>query len=450
MSDSEIDLIINKLIKTVTLSEENNSSATTSQNVAKMTTPASGRVETVDYSLLRLYIESIAKFDGNPHTLGVFLDTCQNLITTFANPNNPNLNSFLLRAVIGKLEGRALSLIGSRTELRTWNDIKNALTLSFGDQRNIDCLIQDLIVLRPNKNEAPYSFGMRCQDARSLIISKLNTLPITVEEKTVRLQTYDDLALKTFIRGLAGHIQNNIRLRNPTSLEQAMSFVIEEENFLYSQNKSNSLNQQQRFTPMQRIAPAQPYANFPKFNPQPHFKPVQFQQFRPQNSQFQQAQFHPQQSQFQQSQFRPQFPNSSFQQQFRQNMPFPTQKHPYFSQRPSQIRRNEQQHSQNQNRNSNHSNISRYPKPMDTSSGNTPPISRPRYTFTELHAQDISQNLECENPFEYEHNAETDPNYEYYDSNRFVDEQQEMNPNFDQTDATTQNFCLDQVTPPET
>ena len=49
-------------------------------------------------------------------------------------------------------------LIGSRIELKTWNEVKRALQLSFGDQRNVDCLIQDLIVLKPFKNKSPYNF----------------------------------------------------------------------------------------------------------------------------------------------------------------------------------------------------------------------------------------------------------------------------------------------------
>lgn len=68
-----------------------------------------------------------------------------------------------------------MALIGSRLELSTWAKVNDALTLSFGEQRNLDCRIQDLISLKPQKNEPPYNFGMRCQDARSLLISQLNS-----------------------------------------------------------------------------------------------------------------------------------------------------------------------------------------------------------------------------------------------------------------------------------
>lgn len=58
----------------------------------------------------------------------------------------------------------------------------------------------------------------------------------------MQLENYDNLAFKTFIRGLSGQLQNNIRLRNPNSLEQAMFLVIEEENFLQYKIILNRVN----------------------------------------------------------------------------------------------------------------------------------------------------------------------------------------------------------------
>lgn len=63
--------------------------------------------------------------------------------------------------------------------------------LSFGDQINIDCLGQDLIELRSNKNE---TLIMRCHYSRSMIFAKLNTLlDITAAEKHIRIHNYNDL-----------------------------------------------------------------------------------------------------------------------------------------------------------------------------------------------------------------------------------------------------------------
>lgn len=93
---------------------------------------------TVNYQLLKLYIETVLSFDGNPHVSNVFLDSCQTLFTTI-NSNDPQLDTFLMRAIVGKLTGKVLSLLGSRSELRRWTEIREALILSLGDQRDIDC-----------------------------------------------------------------------------------------------------------------------------------------------------------------------------------------------------------------------------------------------------------------------------------------------------------------------
>lgn len=44
--------------------------------------------------------------------------------------------------IIGKWKMRRL--VGSRIKLRIWGEIKFTVHLYFSDQRNIDCLVQDL------------------------------------------------------------------------------------------------------------------------------------------------------------------------------------------------------------------------------------------------------------------------------------------------------------------
>lgn len=358
----------------------------------------------VNYQLLRLYIDTIPNYDGNPHTLCIFIDNCENLINTFSDQNNPTINNFILRAIIGKLVGRALSLIGSRTELTSWDQIKDSLNLSFGDQRNLDCLIQDLIVMRPHKAETAYNFGMRCQDARSLIISKLNTLGMPNNEKIIHLRSYDDLALKTFIRGLTGQIQMNIRLRNPDSLEKAMSLVIEEENFLYSQQRTNALNTQV-FRPLQRLQPIRPNSN-PQIQ---HKPPMQFN--RPNfPSNFQQTQS-PRPYLTNQQNFTRNFTN---QPNWHPNPNFVPHRNQYFLQRPSQVLPNQRPNFNpnfNQNFNPNfkapsQTNRSFKPEPMDTSSSSNTrvPLKLHNITHNGLFTQKINEMEQFENPFEIQNN----------------------------------------------
>lgn len=69
------------------------------------------------------------------------------------NPDDP-LNTFLNRAVISKLTGNALFLVDSHPEIRDWNELNNLLGLTFEYQRNLDSLLQEILIMKPYKNES--------------------------------------------------------------------------------------------------------------------------------------------------------------------------------------------------------------------------------------------------------------------------------------------------------
>lgn len=383
-----------------------------------------------NYQLLRLYLDSIPHYEGNPHTLGIFLDNCEHLIHNFASETDATLNNFIIRAIFGKLTGRALSLIGSRTELKTWNEIKESLTLCFGDQRNIDCLIQDLITLCPTRNETPYNFGMRCQDARSLLHAKLNLSNTTAEEKKFHISNYNNLALKTFIRGLPNSVQTNVRLRKPDSLEIAMSYVIEEENFMYSTNQLNTLNTSSTFRPAQRITPAKPHLNHTHNITNPRFTPLNYSQNKPifnnnTNTRFTQNNLNPSYNQhrmFNPPRNIPSFPTHQ-PQITRPNPPYNTQSNfrqtpNQYPQRPQQFppRQNPVNYPQNRSYFQNHPHTQNNPRnfipePMDTSSGTSRIKPQQKFSSNELFNQDIETTKIQQN------NYANEPEFNYlYDS----------------------------------
>lgn len=285
-------------------------------NDTTSTMPADAKT---DMQLLKLYVDTVPHYDGNKDTLEVFISSCDFLFSTYNTTTDVHLRNYLIRVILGKLVSRAQILIATRTELDSWEKIKEALRLSFGDQRNIDCLEQDLITLTPFKNEPPVDFGKRIQLARSQLIAKINAQSETTMPRATKLiytNQYNKVSLKTFIRGLTGNLQSIIRLRNPETLEKAMAYVTEEENFRYTQNIAFSTNRQhlvQDKTPFKsnnvmkspfngptnhQVPPYQT----PMFRYQnPHFTPVYNNQFsRPAFPQFPAMQF---------SQPKPNFPS---------------------------------------------------------------------------------------------------------------------------------------------
>lgn len=75
-------------------------------------------------------------------------------------------------------------------------------------------------------------FGIRLQLLRSNVVQRVsNDTTLEQKEKLCHISHYDKTALNTFIAGCSGTLKNNMYLRKPASLEDAMAYVNEFENF---------------------------------------------------------------------------------------------------------------------------------------------------------------------------------------------------------------------------
>lgn len=371
----------------------------------------------INVPLLRYQADNIPVFDGNPKQLNRFLNSCENFIRAFQNSSNAQdvINICLFDTILSKLRDRAADLICSRSELTTWQSVKDALTLTFSDQRSLDCLIQDLIAMKPQRNETPLQFGMRIQDARSLLFSKLNSTVTEAAEKQIKIKHYDDFALKTFINGLPYNMQLVVRLRQPDSLEKALAYVKEEENFIYFKTGQNPNLHTQPYKPQPRINQnfTRPTSNTIR-HPPPSYRPF-IPHYQPNFN------THTPNFQFNNNTPRAQFPNS-FQNQYRPFtntqsanngkpnwQPFnrlPAMQHPHFAnQRSSAILRNQQAKS-TQSRH--------VPEPMDTSSSNSRIKPRQNFVTQELFAQQI-ENESVPSSSEYTFDEQI-PDYQNYEN----------------------------------
>lgn len=220
----------------------------------------------INYSMLRLYVDTIPQFSGESSTLSSFISAADIIFATYFREGDEMINNYLIRVIQAKLVGRAQVLVGSRMELNTWNLIKDALTQCFGDQRNIECLEQDLLMARPLRNENSLDFGRRLQVLRSSLAQRIGSdTQLDNQTKAIHLRQYDQMSLRTFIRGLPTPLQSIIRLKSPNSLETAITYINEEENFQYSQN----LFKTQVTVPETSVPKQQNASLFPKFQRPP-------------------------------------------------------------------------------------------------------------------------------------------------------------------------------------
>lgn len=224
--------------------------------------PNNNPAQPINVAMLRLYVDMIQPYNGSPSNLTQFISSCEFLVSTYGQVNDVALKLYIIKVIQSKLVDRANLLVGSRTELNDWISLKNALIQCFGDKRSLECLEQDLLMAHPNRNEPPLEFAKRLQVLKSNLVQRINSL--TVEEmdentKLIHLRQYDTMSLRTLIRNLPGNLQQTIRLKNPTNIETAISYIIEEENFFNYQNnfRTNFNNQPKQNSAInQRISPS--------------------------------------------------------------------------------------------------------------------------------------------------------------------------------------------------
>ena len=99
--------------------------------------------ENINYQQLRLFLDIIPNFESDPCELNNFIAACDKTIYNFRTEND-TIKKLIFRGILGKLKGKALTLISSRTELDSWDKVRDVLKLSFSDQRSFTCLLNEL------------------------------------------------------------------------------------------------------------------------------------------------------------------------------------------------------------------------------------------------------------------------------------------------------------------
>ncbi|KAJ8914104.1 hypothetical protein NQ315_014300 [Exocentrus adspersus] len=154
--------------------------------------------------------------------------------------------------------GRAAQLINSRNPA-TWDEIKQLLSLHFGDSRDLTSLIQDLQRMRQLPNESALTFFSRLQTHNAKMHSAVNKAGLTREQKTAQSQLIETMTLNTLLTGLEPRLAHIIRAGNSNSMLEALHRIKRELQLSYFENQKfdrtslprNNPNQQKRPIPNQ-------------------------------------------------------------------------------------------------------------------------------------------------------------------------------------------------------
>jgi RNase H-like domain found in reverse transcriptase/Reverse transcriptase (RNA-dependent DNA polymerase)/Integrase zinc binding domain len=213
----------------------------------------------VNWDLFKLKLDNIRPYDGDSSTLNKFIHRCENLLTTYSIYEDADLNKHVFECIQEKLIGKAEGMVGNRLELNNWVSLKEALIQCFSDRRDVDCLIQELTRIRPLKFEDMISFGTRLQLLRSNVVQRINNdIDLSQQDKLCQINHCDKTALNTYIAGCSGVLKNNMHLKKPESLEDAIAYVGEFENFGRLYDHSNDRRNQ--------------FSNYNSFNKSSNFK----------------------------------------------------------------------------------------------------------------------------------------------------------------------------------
>ncbi|KAK9722749.1 hypothetical protein QE152_g19497 [Popillia japonica] len=137
---------------------------------------------------MRDYCETIPHFDfdGDPLNISTFISSYDSFVQILARPNDAAFNSFLFRAIISKLKGKAAQIASVRNTT-SWDALRTLLVNTFSDRRNELTLISELQRLEQYSNESAIDFGERC-------LNHNNQPQFKVEELFYQEDPYQDEA----------------------------------------------------------------------------------------------------------------------------------------------------------------------------------------------------------------------------------------------------------------
>lgn len=183
----------------------------------------------------------IPNFNGSPSKLHRFINVCESLLNHYFDIQNRDnfQNTLLINGILNKLEDRAEEIVAIHGA-NNWDEIKDALLKNFGDQRNENCLNQDLVNLKQKPNETPYQFHEKIIHLLNTICNYID-LHCNAAERQCKRTFFTKQALTTFLAGLKEPLGATIRAMRPNTLAQAIQYIGEEDNIKYLQ-KSNQSN----------------------------------------------------------------------------------------------------------------------------------------------------------------------------------------------------------------
>lgn len=176
----------------------------------------------------------INPYEGKRETLTAFLSNCQNALDLAL----PNQKILLFKFILARLEGKA-QIACSNKIFDNFDELKSFLKQNFGERKHYNHLLIDLQSCKQQQNETVAEFALRVESCLTDLQSEIYNSNSLKKDLSGRIAMTEDLALHAFTLGLHPRLGNNVRCRNPKSLNDAINIALEEEkiqNLLFKSN----------------------------------------------------------------------------------------------------------------------------------------------------------------------------------------------------------------------
>lgn len=191
------------------------------------------------------YLKIIPHFDGDSANLTDFINACDLIVDNYYDATLPTVfrNKLIIISIKNHLKGPAKQLISTRS-FDTWALIKACLISNFGDQRDTESLFRDLHHMHQTATETPKQFGQRIIAHTVLLMQSIENHDDDVLVVQSKRDSINNQGLKTFLAGLHEPLGSNIRGRDPSSIQDALRHILNEENITYMKQRLGMPTQQ--------------------------------------------------------------------------------------------------------------------------------------------------------------------------------------------------------------
>lgn len=191
----------------------------------------------------------VPEFEGDQISLGTFLNACDCAYNMASNDQR----YLLVIHIKNKMRGKAAQLINSRNPA-SYLEIKQLLSLHFGDSRDLSSLIQDLQRLKQLPNESPLTFYNRLQVLTAKMHASIQKTPLlNQDQKQAQTTLIDTMSLNTLLTGLEPRLGQIIRAGNPKDLLEAHVRIRRELQLSYFETQKLNKAPPQKQIPQQQI-----------------------------------------------------------------------------------------------------------------------------------------------------------------------------------------------------